>query len=507
MLNSRYIGPVTLPFKGPIQVNNWTTGVYVIDIHLSRSATALPLYHQIEQQISWQIIKGRLNYSEYLPPSRELARQLRVSRGSVVRAYEALCVKEYCHSHTGRGTMVIYREKSDTSPPGPVTSAPSPIPHASDKFLPGGLSLLPSHASTAHLPVSEFRQAFNRVLRYPDRLNHFGESAGNLELRQLICDQILPSRGISASPQEVLIVPGSQYGSLLLAMTVRQERTYFHFGEPGYLEFARNFSRFGYELQSHRMDAEGIDISGFRPASEDILYLMPEHHFPQCITLSDARRSEIIQLACQKKLLLLEDDYDSEFYFDKVPRPALRSTAAAAQVVYMGTFSKVLFNNVRLGYLVADSYLVQQMAALHWSLSRGTSGLLQQWVTELLKSGTYARHLRRMRTVYRHKRDDMVALVRKYLPDAQFSVPPGGLQLYVRFSEPEKTGRISDWLSRNNIQVADTGNYTSDTNAPSAFIVIGFANIDVNECERVLKRLNQALYEGSDRTGFCGPKN
>ncbi|TYT04078.1 PLP-dependent aminotransferase family protein [Klebsiella pneumoniae] len=499
MLNFRYIGPVPLLFKGPIQVNNWTTGVCVIEIHLSRSATALPLYHQIEQQISWQIIKGRLNYGEYLPPSRELARQLRVSRGSVVRAYEALCVKEYCHSHTGRGTMVIYREKPDASPPGPVAAAPSPIAYASDKFLPGGLSLLPSHASTAHLPVSEFRQAFNRVLRYPDRLNQFGESAGNLELRQLICDQILPSRGISATPQEVLIVPGSQYGSLLLAMTVRQERTCFHFGEPGYLEFARNFSRFGYNLQSHRMDPEGIDLSDFRPTAKDILYLMPEHHFPQCITLSDSRRSEIIHLASQKKVLLLEDDYDSEFYFDKVPRPALRSTAASEQVVYMGTFSKVLFNNVRLGYLVADSHLIQQMAALHWSLSRGTSGLVQQWVAELLKSGTYARHLRRMRTVYRHKRDDMVALVRKYLPDAQFSVPPGGLQLYVKFSEPEKAIWVYDWLSGNNIQVADTGNYTLDTAATSDFIVLGFANTDVNECETVLERLSHALYLGLDR--------
>ena len=466
----------------------------MIDIHLSRSATALPLYQQIELQISWQIIKGRLIYGEYLPPSRELARQLRVSRGSVVRAYEALCVKEFCHSHTGRGTMVIYREKPDASPLGPVASAPSSRPHVIDKFLPGGLSLLPSHASTAHLPVSEFRQAFNRVLRYPDRLNHFGESAGNLELRQLICDQILPSRGITASPQEVLIVPGSQYGSLLLAMSVRQERTCFHFGEPGYLEFARNFSRFGYDLQSHRMDAEGIDISDFRLTAKDILYLMPEHHFPQCITLSDSRRREIIHVACRNNVLLLEDDYDSEFYFDKVPRPALRSTEAEAQVVYMGTFSKVLFNNVRLGYLVADSHLVQRMAALHWSLSRGTSGLLQQWVAELLKSGTYARHLRRMRTVYRHKRDDMVSLVQKYLPDAQFSVPSGGLQLYVSFSEPEKNRRISDWLSGNNIQVADTGNYTFDTDATSDFIVIGFANTDMNEYETVLKRLNRALY-------------
>ncbi|MFS7534481.1 GntR family transcriptional regulator [Klebsiella pneumoniae] len=144
MLNFRYIGPVPLLFKGPIQVNNWTTGVCVIEIHLSRSATALPLYHQIEQQISWQIIKGRLNYGEYLPPSRELARQLRVSRGSVVRAYEALCVKEYCHSHTGRGTMVIYREKPDASPPGPVAAAPPRSPTRAINFFPGAYPCFPA---------------------------------------------------------------------------------------------------------------------------------------------------------------------------------------------------------------------------------------------------------------------------------------------------------------------------------------------------------------------------
>ncbi|HBT5546296.1 TPA: PLP-dependent aminotransferase family protein, partial [Klebsiella pneumoniae] len=100
---------------------------------------------------------------------------------------------------------------------------------------------------------------------------------------------------------------------------------------------------------------------------------------------------------------------------------------------------------------------------------------------------------------YRHKRDDMVALVRKYLPDAQFSVPPGGLQLYVKFSEPEKAIWVYDWLSGNNIQVADTGNYTLDTAATSDFIVLGFANTDVNECETVLERLSHALYSGLDR--------
>ncbi len=467
----------------------------MIELQLSRSATALPLFNQIEQQISWQIVQGQLKYGDDLPPSRDLARQLGVSRGSVVRAYEQLCLKQYCQSQTGRGTWVIYRSSTEQSSPG---SAMIDSPTA-DKFLPGSLSLLPSHASTAHLPVSEFRQAFNRVLRYPERLNQFGESAGHLELRQLICEKILPARGISATPSEVLIVPGSQYGGFLLAMAIRHERSCFHFGDPGYMEFARNFDRFGYQLQPHCMDAEGIDITDFEPSSRDILYLMPEHHFPQCITLSDARRSDIIQLAIRNQVLLLEDDYDSEFYFDRTPRPALRASAASEHVVYMSTFSKVLFNTVRLGYLVADALLVQQMASLHWGLSRGTSGLLQQWVTELIKSGSYERHTRRMRTVYRHKRDGIVSLVRQYLPDAQFSVPSGGLQLYLTFSDPAKNQQIHDWLTASNIQIAASKNYVTDKQAEARFIIIGFANVDINVFGTVLEKLRRFLLESSSR--------
>ncbi|WP_286140714.1 PLP-dependent aminotransferase family protein [Escherichia sp. ESNIH1] len=465
----------------------------MIELHLSRGASALPIYHQIEQQISGQIIRGQLRYGEHLPPSRELARQLGVSRGSVVRAYELLCSAGYCHSLTGKGTMVAFRTGSEHVLQERSEKPPTPVGAVTETFLPGSLSLLPSHASTAHLPVSEFRQAFSRVLRYPDRLNQFSESAGHRELRQLICDKILPSRGISASPTEVLIVPGSQYGSLLLAMVKQQERSCFHFGEPGYMEFARTFSRFGYSLKSHLMDDEGIDISDFQGSSRDILYLMPEHHFPQCITLSDTRRSDIIRLACSRNVLLLEDDYDSEFYFDRAPRPALRSSAAGQHIVYMGTFSKVLFNTVRLGYLVADEPLIKQMATLHWGLSRGTSGLLQQWVTELIKNGTYERHSRRMRTVYRHKRDCVIRLVTKYLPDACFTVPSGGLQLHLRFPDPAKAARIADWLRTNNIQAADPRHYLFRTEIRPDYLILGFAHSDIQELEAVLIRLQSVL--------------
>lgn len=465
----------------------------MLELRLKHSATALPIYIQLVEQVSWHINHGFLKNGEYLPPSRELARQLGISRGTVVRAYEQLCAKGLCSSQVGKGTTVTFLNPDAASLESQASNAYSPVSQNPTSFLPGGLSLLPSHASTSHLPVSEFRKAFNRILRYPDRLNQFEESAGHPALRKLICEEILPSRGITASPSEVLIVPGSQYGSVLLAMTLMNERSVFHFGDPGYMEFARNFSRFGYELKPHQMDTEGIDITNLSGTPRDILYLMPEHHFPQCITLSDTRRESIIRLAREKKVLLLEDDYDSEFYFDRVPRPALRSSEIAAQVIYMGTFSKVLFNSIRLGYLVAEEQLVKQMASLHWGLSRGTSGLLQQWVSELIKSGTFERQTKRMRTVYRHKRDSVIQLIQKYLPEAQFTVPSGGLQLYICFPDPAVTERIAGWLQKNNIQVVSSQDYLFNQDIPARFLILGFANSAINELEEVLRRLNQFI--------------
>ena len=461
----------------------------MFELHLNRHSSALPLYAQIVEQLSWHILHGQLKSGEYLPPSRELARQLGVSRGIVVRAYETLCAKGLCQSQVGQGTKVI-AAATDTMPPVSNIIAPQPVP---ETFLPGGLSLLPSHASTDYLPVSDFRQAFNRILRYPGRLNQFEESAGNLELRQLICDKILPSRGIIASPSQVLIVPGTQYGSVLLAMTMMNERTTFHFGDPGYLEFAHNFARFGYQLQPHPMDKEGINLKGFSGSDQDILYMMPEHHFPQCITLSASRRQTVIQKARENNILILEDDYDSEFYFDRVPQPALRASEAADHIVYMGTFSKVIFNSMRLGYLVANEEIIKKMASLHWSLSRGTSGLLQLWVGELIKNGTYERHTKRMRTVYRHKRDTLIQLIQKYLPNARFTIPSGGLQLYIRFPDPLLSQKIMQWLQINNIQTAPSRHYNFTSSVEEPFLILGFANSETHDVEIMLQKLQHFL--------------
>jgi GntR family transcriptional regulator/MocR family aminotransferase len=193
-------------------------------------------------------------------------------------------------------------------------------------------------------------------------------------LRRLICERVLPERGIDAHPGEVLVVPGTQYGAVLIALTLAQGRRNLHFGSPGYLDIARNFARFGFKLRQHPVDADGITVAASSLGKDDVLYVMPEHHFPQCVTLGEARRVAISRAARENDLLVLEDDYDSEYHYDRRPRPALKADDACGSVIYLGTFSKTLFNSLRLGYVVADASLVREMATLHWSLSRGTSG-------------------------------------------------------------------------------------------------------------------------------------
>lgn len=466
----------------------------MIELRLKKGLLATPVYAQIAEQILWHITNGRLKNGEMLPPSRDLARQLGVSRGSVVRAYEQLCASGACRSQVGRGTEVISADKSGEQSRFVPGNKPKDDSELIREFPPGSLSLLPSHASTEHLPVSAFRSAFNRVIRYPEKLNRFGESRGDAGLRRLICDRILPARGITASPSEVLIVPGTQYGSVLLAMTLMNSRSVFHFGNPGYMDFAHNFSRFGYRLQPHTLDNEGMSVTELPGTDQDIVYLMPEHHFPQCVTMSELRRGSFIRLALQKNILILEDDYDSEFYFDRVPLPALRASAAASQVVYMGTFSKVLFNSIRLGYLVAEQDLIGQMASLHWGLSRGTNGLMQQWVAELINSGAYEKHARRMRTVYLHKRDNVARLIRAFLPDAQLTIPDGGLQMYLSFADALITEKVFQWLQQNDVQIASFDSYTCNKNTEFNLLIVGFASVDLKDLAAVLRRLGHYLY-------------
>lgn len=461
----------------------------MLTIRIDEKPEALPFYLQIKLQICDQIRSGALPAGTRLPSSRGLAHQLQIARCSVVRAYEELCQEGLCTSGVGIGTLVCeHQNQPDMAGQTDTQASTLQVPDEPLNSGSGLISLLPSLATTEYLPKSELRKGFDRVLRYSSRLTAFNESAGDHRLRQLICEKLLPERSIRAQPQNVLIVPGTQYGSMLIALTLNKHRPDLHFGEPGYLDIARNFSRFGFSLKAHPMDNNGIILDS-QLGKNDVLYLMPEHHFPQCITLSEKRRQEISHQLVNNGLMLIEDDYDSEFYYERMPLPALKSQQGHENIIYSGTFSKTLFNSLRLGYLVAEADLIQEMASLHWSLSRGTSGLLQHWVAELLAAGTLTKHTQRMRTVYQRKRDKVAELLAHRCPEWQFDVPKGGLQFFVNVGSPEMADQIIAKCRDMNIRMAHPSNYVLHDKSLMNFIIIGFGSASLSDIEKSIEEL------------------
>lgn len=472
----------------------------MIYLRLDDSRGASPMHRQICDQIQYQIARGEIETGTLLPPTRDLARQLGIARGTVVRAYEELCTIGVCQSNVGRGTEVIGKAaakqpastaKRKIAPPPDV--AKLVVPDEPWHVDPRALSLLPSLADTEHLPISELRRGFDRVLRYPSKLRAFGESAGDPGLRAQIVTKLLPQRGIEVTPDEVMVVPGSQYGAVLVAMTLMSRRKRLHYGCPGYLDIARNFARFGYQLTSHNVDAEGLNLHGTELGAKDVLYLMPEHHFPQCSTLSNPRRTAITDMIATRNLLVIEDDYDSEYYYDKQPKPALKGGAHGEGVIYLSTFSKTLFNSLRLGYIVANRELIRELASLHWSLSRGTSGLLQRWVAELLEQDTLQSHIRRMRNVYRRKRDRIAAILARDFPAWSFTKPQGGLQFFIELGCPDAASLVMKVCAARGIRLASPSNYVMEGACSASFIVLGFGSSSLRQIETALAEVRKAL--------------
>ena len=208
------------------------------------------------------------------------------------------------------------------------------------------------------------------------------------------------------------------------------------------------------------------------------------------MTLSPERRAALLQLADRHDALIIEDDYDSEFYFDRHPLPALKATERTERVIYLGTFSKVLFNGLRVGYIVAHPTIIQQLVNLRWQLDGGTSLLLQLWLAELLNSGSVDRHLRRMRVHHRKKRDLIAYYLQADFPDWQWKLPSGGLQFWIELPPEENAQQvIKKWLKRD-IQIFSGLDYCQgDLSKDRDYLILGFGGVTEAQIHQAFDRL------------------
>lgn len=391
---------------------------------LDPSPSAPPLHRQLYRHWREGILAGHWAPGDPVPSSRELARALGLARGTVTRVYDDLVAEGYLQARAGARTRISSQlpERLLPLPTLPAAAAAPPIRLAR---WGAAVAAMPAAAGLGAGPdLSAFpRQAWARRIARLLRthaaarldyrsLDYRNDVAGDLDLRRELAGWLRRTRGVVCTPAQVLITNGSQQALDLALRLLLDRGDRAAMEDPGYPGARLALQAAGARIAPVPVDGDGL-MPHRLPRAARLLYLTPSHQFPTGALLSLARRLEILAWARRTGAVVLEDDYDSELRYASHPVPALQGLAQDLPVLYMGTFSKILFPALRLGYLVAPAALMPALTAAKRVSDRETRGLEQMALAEFIRDGSLERHLRRTRTLYARRRAALLAVCRE----------------------------------------------------------------------------------------------
>ncbi len=445
-----------------------------------------PLRAQLEEALRAAVRSGRLPAHARLPATRALASDLGVSRRLVVEAYAQLLAEGYLRARRGAGTFV-----ADSAA---TTGAPAREPTE----RPLRLDFFPGYPDLASFP----RRAWLRVIREtlleaPDRAFGYPDPRGAPELRQALAEHLRRVRGVVADPQRIVVCSGAAQAFGLLARALGGCRMAVE--DPGLPDHRAILAAQGASLLALAVDERGARVQELasiaaREGHIDAVLVTPAHQSPIGVALAPERRAALLDWAGAQGRVVIEDDYDAEYRYDRAPLAALQGLAPD-RVVYMGTVSKTLAPALRLGWLVLPERLLSAVAEEKRLADRGCPTLDQLALARMLQSGAYDRHLRQARRRYRARRDALAAAVARHLPGARVTGLAAGLHAIVRL------GRAVDGLSllkaarRRSVGVYPLGYAYMEVRAVHDGLVLGYANLVEPAIEEGIRRLAEALAE------------
>lgn len=368
-------------------------------------ASVIPLYQQLAEALRQAVLLKRLKPNQKLPPSRVLAQSLEISRATVTQSYEQLVSEGYFEARRGSGTFVCSQLPDEYLQPELIDRSGSgsdlpeltmlsrfgsdlvavdrlEIPEPQDE-----ISFRFGSPAAEQFPIKLWRRLLSRHCHNSSALlNYSPDAAGYMPLRTAIADYLSRSRAVQCSAEQVIIVNGSQQALDLIARLTIDPRDWVAVEDPGYLGARHCFQGQGAKLQAVSVDAEGIDVEALSQCRQSfkLLYVTPSHQFPTGVTLSLSRRLALLQWAQQTRTLILEDDYDSEYRYGESPIPALQGLDHNNTVIYVGTFSKILFPSLRIGYLVVPTAWIPVVSRAKWLCDRQSPTLEQYVLTDCL---------------------------------------------------------------------------------------------------------------------------
>lgn len=466
-----------------------------------------PIYEQLYTYLRTEIRAGRIASGSKLPSQRRLANHLNVSRNTIDAAYQQLLAEGYLHSEPRRGLFVSELPESEADEAAHPNNGQA-VRDSGDASLDVGAVLEAAKAAneplydfrygnvdTQHFPYRLWRQFLMKSLS-PEhaRLLQYGDRQGEIELRQQIADYLYQSRGVRCSPGQIVIGAGTQWLTDLLCRLIGREAIY-GMEEPGYARIRKVFEDCGRSPVAARLDESGIRVNELRQGGVQAVYVTPSHQFPAGTVMSVSRRLELIEWARSAGGTIIEDDYDSEFRYEGRPIPSLHSLDKHGNTVYMGTFSKSLMPSIRIGYLVLPDKLLNAYQARGQQDKQTTSRLDQYTLASFMQSGEWARHLNRMRNLYKKRYLALVASVRTCM-DQKIRIigAASGLHLLLQPNNGMTEQELLNAGERSGVRVypvADCYIDPPDASVP-AQVLLGYAGMNEAAIEEGVKILAAA---------------
>lgn len=470
------------------------------------------LVREVHRQVRNAILDGRLAPRSRLPSTREFAEQFGISRNSVLAVYDLLLSEGYLVARPGSGTFV-----ADTAPAArqrrPVRSE-TDAANGSDGRLAARMSEVPSRpqpAAAPHdlqvglpdisaIPFDIWRRLSDRALRqFAREPAGYAAPQGQFELRTAIASHLSRARAISCSAADVVVTAGAQQAFGLLAKTlVVPAKTVVAVEQLFYPPMREAMLAAGAKVVTVPIDAEGLRVD-LVPHEARIICVTPSHQFPTGVAMSPRRRVELMRLAAERDAVVIEDDYDSEFRFSGRPLDALLTLDRAESVFYVGTFSKSLFPALRLGFVVVPAWARETLVRMKQLADWHSPVLEQDTLAAFITGGYLERHVRTMRSVYRERRDALLAAITQHAPDFLEPIPShAGLHLGVWLRSNASASELASRAVAVGINPAPFSRFAEDprsTEEPNG-MALGYSLVDaarMNEVVRKLVRLIQEL--------------
>lgn len=413
--------------------------------------SAKTLQAQIVEQISNFIRDGQLQLGSAVPSSRELSEQLRVSRNTVVDAYEFLIDEGYLYTRRAIGTFV-----SETLPEDSIRAGARDLPRRKSNrhcainlplpytghglpglHKPADPTLLYDFAlgrtDAGSFPEKTWRRLILDCLsEAPQRMSEYGDPAGLPELRQLITSFLGPARGMVVAPEQVLVVAGCQHGLNLAAQLFVTTNTPVVMESPCYRGATFMFESYGGKILPVPVDECGIDVGRLPEGNAKLAYVTPSHQFPTGVTMSLHRRIALLEWAARVGAYILEVDYDADFRYDDSPLPSLHALDENGVVIYMSSFSHSIGPGLRLGYMVVPRNVIPAATTIKSLSDNGLPWLEQAALAQFIREGGLINHLKRLRHTYKGRRDALVSALHHHFGAIDISGAEAGMHLLWR---------------------------------------------------------------------------